>query len=406
MVRGLIIACAAFALSMGAALWALPARAQLDPVPLVTSDPEHLGPGFASDPYGAITSTRELIAQGKMNEAIKHLETYVVAHPMEPGPARFLGDLYFRTGQLDRAKFTYEELLRQNPADKETHNRLGTVLAVQNQVDAAIDQFNKALPGTDSVDDLVALHTRKGDLQKYLAEIDRLSKQYTTDPGIQGEVGQVFNALHQPYPASVHFRQALDADPKNLTALNGLGLSLLMMHDFTGAEQQFTTCMSIDVYTYQCVNNLGATQLESHQLDKAKVTLDKAFHLAPERAETFVNYGFLADTQGDWQKAVSYYAQSIQMYPYLRESYIDIAIAYEEHKMYPLAQAVLIKGLASVNDDGRMHFLLGKAYELQGNRRDAMTQYKLAESGTDPDAARIAKIQVTDIDGNGKQPQE
>ncbi|MBV8638023.1 MAG: tetratricopeptide repeat protein [Candidatus Eremiobacteraeota bacterium] len=406
MIRGFVVACAAFAAVMGAALWSVPARAQLNPVPMVTADPEHLNPGFASDPYGAITSTRELIAEGKMNEAIKHLETYVTAHPMEPGPRRFLGDLYFRTGQLERAKFTYEELLRENPADKETHNRLGTVLAVQNDVDAAIDQFNKALPGTDSVDDLVALHTRKGDLATYLTEIDRLSKQYPTDPAIQGEVGQVFNALHQPYPASVHFRQALDGDPKNLTAINGLGLSLLMMHDYAGAVQQFTTCMGIDPYTYQCQNNLAATELESRQMDKAKVALDKAFHLAPERAETFVNYGFLADMQGDWQKAVSYYAQSIQMFPYLRESYIDLALAYEEHKMYPLAQAALIKGIASVNDDGRMHCLLGKAYEAQGDRRDAMTQYKLAEAGTDPDAARIAKAQVTDISSDGKQPQE
>ncbi len=406
MVRGSIVACAAFVSILGAALWAVPARASLDPVPMVTADPEHLNPGFASDPMGAITSTRELIAEGKMNEAIKHLETYVAAHPMEPGPRRFLGDLYFRTGQLARAKFTYEELLRQNPGDKETHNRLGTVLAVQNQVDAAIAQFNAALPGTDSVDDLVALHTRKGDLARYRAEINRLSEQYPTDPAIQGEVGQVFNAIHQPYEASVHFRKALDADPKNLTAINGLGLSLLSMHDYTGAEQQFHTCLSIDAYTYQCENNLGATQLEAHELGNAKVTLDKAFHLAPERAETFVNYGFLADMQGDWQKAVSYYAQSIQMFPYLRESYIDLALAYEEHKMYPLAQAALIKGLASVNDDGRMHFLLGKAYEAQGDRNDALTQFRLAAAGTDPDAARIAKLQVNDVTGSTSKPQE
>ena len=405
MVRGFIVACAALAVLIGAVLWLSPPCAA-DPIPMVTADPEHLNPGFASDPMGAITSTRELIAQGKMNEAIKHLETYVAAHPMEPAPRRFLGDLYFRTGQLERAKFTYEELLRQNPTDKETHNRLGTVLAVQNQVDEAITQFNAALPGTDSVDDLVALHERKGDLAKYRAEIDRLSVQYPTDPAIQGEVGQVFNALHQPYAASVHFKKALDADATDLTAINGLGLSFLSMHDYDGATTQFQKCLGIDPYTYQCENNLAATQLEARRFDQAKKTLDKAFHLAPERAETFVNYGFLADMQGDWQKAVAYYAQSIQMFPYLRESYIDIALAYEEHKMYALAQAALIKGIASVNDDGRMHFLLGKAYEAQGDRNDAIAQYKIAAAGTDPDAARIAKLQVTDIDGGGSKPQE
>ena len=219
-------------------------------------------------------------------------------------------------------------------------------------------------------------------------------------------MGQVFNAIHQPYEASLHFRKALDADPKNLTALNGLGLSYLAMHDYNTAEQQFRDCLGIDVYTYQCENNLGATQLEAHQLTDAKATLDKAFHLAPERAETYVNYGFLADMQGDWQTAVKDYAQSIQMFPYLRESYIDLAIAYEEHKMYPLAQAALIKGIAAVNDDGRMHFLLGKAYAAQGDRNDAIAQFKLAAAGTDPDAVRIAKIQVTDLNANSSKPQE
>ncbi len=60
------------------------------------------------------------------------------------------------------------------------------------------------------------------------------------------------------------------------------------------------------------------------------------------------------------------------MWPYSREAYIDIGIAYEKHGLYPLAQAALIKGIAAAPDDGRLHVLLGEAYEAQGNRDKAI----------------------------------
>ena len=68
---------------------------QIDPYDYQTLTP--------SDPVGAVRSTRELIAAGKMSEAVHHLEVYVYQHPYEVGPRRFLGDLYVRVGQIERA---------------------------------------------------------------------------------------------------------------------------------------------------------------------------------------------------------------------------------------------------------------------------------------------------------------
>src|SRR5579863_7335707 len=356
---------------------------------IVVNPPNDIYLKLQSDPQGAINAARSLIAAGKMDEAITHLETYVESHPYELAPHRFLGDLYVRSGQLDRAKFVYLQILALAPYDKETHNRLGTVYAVQNQIDAAIAQFSAALPGTDSVDDLVALHKKRGDLGAYRSEIEGLARDNPSDSGIQSELGQVYSALGQPEAATVYFKRSLDDDPQNLTALNGLGLAYLDLHNYGDAEVQFKHCLQVDEEQYSCVDNLGATQLESGDLAAAKATLDRAYKLAPERAETFVNYGYLADVQGDWHEAVTQYARAIGMWPYLREAYIDIALVYEEHHLYSLAQEALVKGMASVNDDGRMHALLGQAYELQGDRADALAQFKLAAAGSDPSAERI-----------------
>jgi len=351
--------------------------------------------GFPSDPAGAIRATRELIAAGDMSGAIRKLSLYVVIHPGEVAPRRFLGDLYFRTGQIARAQFLYEEILKFAPNDKETHNRLGTVYAEENRVDDAIAQFNAALPGTDSVDDLVALHERKGDLDKYEIEVQKMARDYPSDAGIQAELGQVYYAIHQPAEAEVYYNRALSEDPRDLTALNGLGLAFMDMHQFDDAVATFNKCLSIDRYAYQCQNNLGATDLEAKRADPARVALDKAFKDAPERAETFVNYGYLADLQDDWQRAVAQYAKAIELDPYLREAYIDLALDYEHHQLYVLAQAVLIKGIASVNDDGRLHVLLGDAYEAQGDKTDALAQFKLGEKGSDATAVGLATQHVS-----------
>jgi tetratricopeptide (TPR) repeat protein len=348
-------------------------------------------------PSEAVRAARELIAQGKINEAIGHLETYVEQYPDRIEPHRFLGDLYVRTGQLDRAKYTYLQILQRAPRDKETHNRLGTVYAVENQVDAAIAQFAESLPGTDSVDDLVALHERRGDLDSYQTQIERLAHDNPNDPGIQSELGQVYAAVHQPYLASTYFQRTLASDPENLTALNGLGLAYLALDDYSEAITQFERCLFIDTYAYSCADNMGATQLEMGDFTAAKATLDRAYKMAPERGETFVNYGYLDDEKGDWQGAITQYARAIATWPYIREAYIDIGLSYEEHHLYALAEEALVKGMASVSDDGRMHFLLGRAYEMQGDRADALAQFKLAASGTDPTADRLGAQRFAEL---------
>jgi tetratricopeptide (TPR) repeat protein len=344
-----------------------------------------------------ITQAREKVASGDMSGAISYLQTYIETHPRDISARRFLGDLYFRVGNVDSAAVVYEQILRDDPEDKQTHNRLGTVYAEENRVDDAIREFDAALPGTDSVTDLVELHERKGDLGAYEARIAGVAESETNDAGAQTEMGQLFDALHLSERAIPFFLRALDDRSDDLTALNGLGLAYLNLHRFTEAIPMFERCLRVDSFDYQCQNNLGAADLEMGRLTDAKTALDRALSLEPERGETYVNYGYLADEQGDWQKAASQYAKAIETYPYLKEAYVDLALDYEHHGLYVLAQAVLIKGIASVHDDGRLHVLLGQAYEAQGNRIDAVTQFRLGRLGTDPTAASIATEQLSQL---------
>jgi tetratricopeptide (TPR) repeat protein len=371
----------------------------------IVNDPSIFEPVFVSDPQGAIQAARERIAAGDLAGAVKGLEIYVVSHAGEAGPERFLGDLYYRQGRFDKAEQVYQNILAHNPGDRESHNRLGVVYATTNRVDEAIAQFNKALPGTDSVADLVAMHLRKGDLPQYRQQMQHLADAQPTDADIQAEMGQIFAALHKPADALGYFMRALDSDPQSLTALNGLGLAYFDLQNFTEAEKNFRACVQIDVTNYTCTNNLGAAYLQSGDDDVAKPYLTRAHSLAPERPEALVNFGFLADRRGDWKRAVDFYVQATVVGPYLPEAYIDLGIDYEHNNLYQLAQAALLKGIAAAPQDGRIRYLLAVAYASQGQKSLALDQLKVAEQSLDPDVARIATEESAKLSSGKSSPQ-
>lgn len=352
-----------------------------------------------SDPLGAIEHARDRVAAGDLNGAIRGLATYVAGHPGEIAPERLLGDLYYRRGDLRKAEETYQHVLSYAPKDKETHNRLGSVYATENRIDDAIDEFNRSLPGTDSVPDLVELHLRKGDIAQYKHEREQAARAYPSDAEDQLELGQVYEALHQPQQAMIYFQRALDDDPASLFALNGMGLALMDEHKYDDAISDFTTCLKRDGYNYACADNLGASYLESGRYPIAATTLAQARRLEPERAEAVVNLGYLADVNGDWKQAVSLYVEAMTIYPYSPDAYINLGYDYNTHGLYQLAQSALIKGLAVAPLNGRLHFLLGDAYQHQGMEKLAEQQYKAAAASDDldPDVQRLAQQRVANL---------
>ncbi len=354
-----------------------------------------------SDPQGVIQAARERVAAGDLDGAIRELGTYVAGHPGEIGPERLLGDLFYRHGELSRAEETYKHILSYAPKDKETHNRLGSVFATENRIDAAIDEFDRSLPGTDSVPDLVLLHIRKGDFDRYKYEREKAAIDYPTDPDAALELGQLYLAVHQTDLALRYFRRALDEDPASLQALNDLGRAFLDQQNYDSAIDAFGKCLGRDPSNYACTDNLGAAYLESKRYVLAANILTIAHRLQPERGEALVNIGYLTDVNGDWKRAVTYYVQAMVVYPYAPEAYIDLGLDYNQHGFYELAQSALLKGLAVAPEDGRLHFVLGDVYARQGNQALAATQFRLAADSYDPSVKTLAKERVAALERSG-----
>ena len=364
---------------------AAPAAAQSDSVIIPIQDHQR------ADQQAAIIHARQLIAAGDLDRAVGELADFVNSHPDGVDAARFLGDLYYRQGHFDRAESVYRALLAHDTRDKETHNRLGVVYATENRVDEAIAEFQSALPGTDSIRDLVLMHVRKGDLPRYEAEMLRAAKDQPSDPDMQEEMGEIYQALHQSPEAILYFQRALDDDPHSIAALNGLGMSYLDMHASSMAMRYLRDCLNLDPFNYACLDNLGVARIQATQYGDAFEAFVKAHRLEPERPEALVNFGYLADLRGDWKRAVSFYVQAIAIDPYVPESYVNFGHRLRAQRSLPIGAGGVAQRRCRSTLGWSSPVFAGSCLCRPGQKTLALVQLKAAQASLDPDVAAIAK---------------
>ena len=347
--------------------------------------------GFPADPKGAVRAARALVAGGHLKRAIAALRLYTAEHPREIGVRRFLGDLFYRAGELTLARQTYLAIVTDFGGDRETYNRLGSVYASENHINRAIAYFDKSLPAADSVIDLVALHRRKGDLASFITSTRNRALAEPNDPGLQDDLGQVYESVKRPRSAERSFRRALALAPHDVGALNGLGLAMLDQGLINDAIANFEQCLNEAPGGYKCTNNLAVADLDLHRVAAAESLLKAAYAKRPEMPEAIVNLGYILDARGDWRGAIRRYLQALAVGPFWRDAYLNLGIDYERHHLYALAESVLLKGIAAVPYDGAMHVVLGQTYADQGKRTLALAQYAFATHALDPHVRDVAK---------------
>jgi len=363
----------------------------------VTTNPDAYTGPFESNPQAAMRAAREHVAAGDLGGAIKGLATYVSAHPKEPDPARLLGDLYYRVRNLTSAELVYGRILESFPHDRETHNRLGAVYATLNRVDDAIREYNKSLPGTDSVPDLVSLHARKGDLPNYIANVQRDASSGPGDPDAQHSLGSLYLSMHDYGNALKYFLRELDMVPESLPGLNQAAVAYMDLGDYVKAFTMLNRCLLRDPASYACTVNLAAGELETRDYDRGRALLNRAQSLEPEHPEILVNYGYLQDALGDWKGAVADYVKALAISPYSRDAYLNLGIDYDEHRLFDLAESVLLKGLTVAPQDATLHYWLGRTYQEQRKRDLAVQQFEAAAQTSDARVANLAKLRISQL---------
>ncbi len=338
---------------------------------------------------------------GKLPAVISQLEDFVRAHPDYKGPARLLGDLYFRKQDLVAAERTYKSLLARYPNDMETWNRLGGLYAAEDRVNDAIAAFDKSVPDASEYPNLVALHRRRGDLAEFESNVATDVQRDPTNESKLLDYGMVLRAVGKHAQAIDVFKQALSLNQpiEKCPAFNDLALSYLDVHRVNDAIPLLQTCLSMNPKEYGALVNLGEANIELGHFAEARPFLDRAVKVQIDRPEAYVDIGFLEDTAQRWKSAVANYEKAIAVDPLWRDAYIDLGCDYYSQKLYSLAEAAFIKGLSVSPRDGRLSYYLGVIYRQQGKVALAKQQYEQAVSyADDGDVVSAARHDLTELE--------
>jgi protein O-GlcNAc transferase len=391
--RHLAAAAAAGLLAAWPVLGPLAGRAEV--TSLTLHDP---GRSEVTNPDAALAIARRRLLAHDVLSAVGGLERYLSVYPQELVVRRFLGDVYFRVGDFQRAEATYREIVEGYPFDSEAHHRLGMLDILEQRLDAAIREFGASLP--ESIDDLVMAHERKGDLDQFERSLQRRAASRPGDADVQYEMAETYGDLRLPYDAVTYFHRALAIYPTSIDFLNGMAVAQMQIHDDAAAEQTFARCLHYDPDSYACRNDLGSLYIDQKRYDAAARELNRAHELAPEGPEALVNLGYLADERGNRRDAVAYYDQAIDAWPYSSDAYVDLSFDDVQQGMIDQADAVLLKGLTVAPDDTRIHYLLGVVDEVRGKRAEAVVEFRSAEQSLIPEIAVSARESISEIEGS------
>jgi tetratricopeptide (TPR) repeat protein len=349
-------------------------------------------PGAAgkSDPAAVVETARKRVAGGDLSGTVTFLAAYVQAHPGELAPSRYLGDLYYRSGDVASAERTYLAILTYAPDDRETHNRLGGIYAAADRISDAIAEFQKSLPDNAAYTPLVELHRRLGDLDRFEARYRRAAESAPDDAAALYGYGAVLRSEHKSVQAVAVLQAAVRLAPLACAPLAELGSAYLDLGRNAAAVDVLQQCLSSSPKDYGALVNLSDAFIAEGQFGRSRGMLERAIGTRPDGSEALVNLGYLEDVDNRWQNAIAFYVKAIGANPLDRDAYVDLGFDYDEHHLFALAQAAFLKGLSVSPNDGRLHYLLAVTYEDQGKRDLARTEFRRAESSDEPEVAHAA----------------
>ncbi len=202
-----------------------------------------------------------LLESGRVEEAIKHIQTALKFGPDNAAAYTNLGDALRQQGRLDASFAQYNRALAIEPGNPVTHANLGTALLQAGRVEEAMAHYRTAL---EIKPDFARARTNLGD---------------------------AFLRSGRFEEAMASYRRALENDPDSVEAHVNYGTALAQSGRVDDAITQYEVALAIRPVFFTARLNLGNALLQAGQVDAAILNFKKALEINPASAQAHENLG-------------------------------------------------------------------------------------------------------------------
>ncbi len=259
-------------------------------------------------------------------------------------------------------------------ADARARYQAGDVAAAED----ACREILKAEPRSWPALQLLGLAAqRRGDgatAEAYLGQAARLAP---TRADLPRDRGTALLGLGRLAEAVGAFETSLALDPRDLAALNSLGIAQLRRREFDAAIHAFRRALAIDPNLVAAANNLGNVFRERGQLAEAETWYRRALALAPGRASAANNLAVVLRDQGRLGEAIAGFRKAIALDPANVAAHCNLAAALSQ---------------TDERDGAVVEFRRALALDRQSGRAAAGLLQELSQLADWPGAAELAPI--------------
>lgn len=303
----------------------------------------------SQSPSPDFTGARQLLQQGRYDQAIAQLQQLAAEHPGMKGLSRELGIAYYKKSDYFRAAQLFEQALQQDPQDNESTQLLG---------------LSYYLSGKPS------------------AAIPFLEKVQTWYPRANVDASYILGQCYIQTKDYPHARQAfakmfdLPADSAGSYLLTA---RMLFRQEFEPVALEYVQkAIALDPHLPLAHALLGEIQLFQSQVQDAISDFQQELVIDPGNAGTYYK---LADAYSRTQKfddAERLLQRSIWLDPTSTGPYVLMGKVLEKKGEPELAVRALQRAASMDPNNSITHHLLGQAYRDLGNNEAAERELKIA----------------------------
>ena len=309
------------------------------------------GPSGAAAALESLSGARQLLDQGKVDDAITSLEDLARKSPNTPGLAAALGKAYYQKRDFEKASKHLEIAVTQDPSDGESTQLLGLSYHLLNRVQQAIPLLEKvqsSLPRPDVTG-------------SYLLGIDYLRSN-------QGD------------KARAAFARMFSVPPDSAQAHVVLAQMMIREQFEEKAIHELQAGLEIDSRAPMAHFLLGEMYLFKSQVEPAIVEFRKELAQNPVLWLAYWRMGDAYTRLEQWDAAETALKQSVWLNPDFTGPYILLGKVELKKGDPSLAAGFLERALKMDPNNSSAHYILGEAYQKLGRNADADREFALTQS--------------------------
>ncbi|MEB3245149.1 MAG: tetratricopeptide repeat protein [Vampirovibrionales bacterium] len=237
-----------------------------------------------------------------------------------------LGQLYVDAQQPMRALYYYRQALSLMPEKPYLHSRVGYVLVLLRDFEAAIQSYQKAVSCSvaQSVDKTwlatVCLTLAQLNFRVYQQPETSVAWAHmamNTQPGdayILSQVVDLLNELGDLQGALAAYKPLTAQQPQSADHMNYMGYLLWQMDRNQDACDAYQKAIEANAENYVAYNNLGVIYLDDlNDSQKAKACFEQALKLKPDYTMACFNLGRSYEQLGRTEQAAAFYSDALSL---------------------------------------------------------------------------------------------